>query len=213
MTIDTYLPQPPRRFIGLCALPLAVNSLLDYLGTAPFGSQVFVWLTIWGFVLVVPALFACALAPLLLFFRRTRLFGIRAVIGSIVIIVAVYAGILLGERVRMLAFHGLAERSAPLVRAIRAYEVRHGTPPTDLAALVPGFLPAIPGTGMAAYPSYRYYAGERAANYEGNPWVLSVFTPRGTNFDEFNYFPLQNYPNSEQPSRVEQISDWVYFYE
>lgn len=212
MKIGTYLPQPPRRFFIVCTLPLVVDPLLQYLGTAPFGSWAFLWLTIWVYILVVPALFALVVAPVLLIFRRARLVAIRSLVGAPIVLAAVFAGTVLGDRVRMLAFYFLAERSSPLVEAIHAYEISRGTPPPDLAALVPDFLPIVPGTGMAAYPTYRYYVGERAANYYENPWVLSIFAPKGgVNFDEFHYFPLQNYP--DHWVSTERIADWFYIHE
>jgi hypothetical protein len=73
------------------------------------------------------------------------------------------------------AFARLAERSKPLIGAIRAYEQKHGRPPESLAALVPDFLAHVPPTGMGAYPDYRYKVPTN--NYEGNPWVLYVSTP------------------------------------
>lgn len=69
-------------------------------------------------------------------------------------------------------------------------------------------------TGMAAYPQYEYHTGARAAQYDGNPWVLVVFTPSGgINFDEFLYFPLQNYPRSGYGGSLEQLGDWAYVHE
>jgi hypothetical protein len=53
------------------------------------------------------------------------------------------------------------------------------------------------------YPDYQYYVGTNAARYGSNPWVLVVHTPSGgINFDQFMYFPLQNYQHAatEAPS-------------
>jgi len=48
---------------------------------------------------------------------------------------------------------------------------------------------------MAAYPRYEYRSSARTADFDGNPWVLVVRTPSGgINFDQFLYYPLQNYP-------------------
>lgn len=114
----------------------------------------------------------------------------------------------------MNAFLGLAERSKPLIQAIHSFESLHGSPPTDLNALVPGFLPEIPDTGMAAYPRYEYRTAEKAAEYEGNPWTLTVFTPSGgINFDQFMYFPKQNYPEKGYGGWLERVADWAYVHE
>lgn len=58
--------------------------------------------------------------------------------------------------VRSLSFRVLAWRSEPLVAAIHAFQHEHGAPPPSLVALVPGYLSAVPATGMQAYPDYEY---------------------------------------------------------
>lgn len=118
----------------------------------------------------------------------------------------------IGERVRMAAFHSLAERSAPLIQAIHSYHSLNKYPPPNLAALVPDFLPAIPNTGIGASPNYTYHVGKNAANYYGNPWVIVVYAPKDDKkFEEFLYFPLQNYPKHEY-SNIVPISKWAYQY-
>ncbi len=119
----------------------------------------------------------------------------------------------LKERVRMSAFAKLAERSAELVEAIKAYERIHGEPPASLSALVPKFIAAIPKTGIGAYPTYRYHVG-KTQRWDGNPWVLSVFASKGVlNFDEFLCYPLQNYPATRCGNRLERVGDWAYLHE
>ena len=110
------------------------------------------------------------------------------------------------------AFHQLAERSKPLVAAIHAYEQKHGHPPETLQALVPEYIPSVPSTGMGAYPKYDYLVG--TTNWNGNPWVLVVFTPSGgINFDQFMYFPLTNYPATGYGGWLQRIGDWAYVHE
>ncbi len=200
--------------LAACCLPLFLSPLLQYLAVAQHGSDIFLWLEM---LLVLPLLAALPvlfIAPFLLFSRRLRPWAACALAASIVLIVATMAGLRLGNTVRMAAFHRLAERSTPLVQAIRSYESRHGAPPADLNALVPDFLPAIPATGIAAYPRYEYRADEEAARYDGNPWVLVVFTPcGGINFDQFMYFPLKNYPEKGYGGWLERVADWAYVHE
>lgn len=118
-----------------------------------------------------------------------------------------------GGRIRHRAFLALAERSVVLVDAIKAYEDKYGAPPASLEALVPDFIPSIPKTGMGAYPKYRYVVPEQD-RYAGNPWVLFVFTPTGIpNFDQFIYYPLQNYPADLDGNPLERIRDWAYMHE
>jgi hypothetical protein len=133
----------------------------------------------------------------------------------LVISVAFAASILvsLGEarRIRHDAFYELAERSSSLVEAIERYDNRFGKPPEKLGELVPDFISVIPSTGMGAYPEYKYLAGEL---YEGNPWVLIIHTPTAIgDFDQFVYYPLQNYPAHWFGNRMERIRDWAYIHE
>lgn len=210
----TFLSQPLLRVIAVCTLPLVLSPLLQYLAVAPFGSGIFLWFEMFIILPFMAALLALVIAPFLLFIRRLRPFAIRSLIAAAVFAVATVVGLRFGGPIRMAAFHSLAERSAPLVQAIRAYESRHGTPPPDLAALVPAFLPSIPSTGIAVHPRYEYHVGKKATRYDGNPWVLEVFTPSGgINFDTFMYFPLQNYPKTGYGGWLERISDWAYVHE
>lgn len=208
------LSKPLLALIAVCTLPLFVSPLLQYLAVAPFGSEGFLWLEIFVMLPLVAALAALVVSPFLLFFRGIRPFAVRSLIAAALFTLAVFVGLSLGGRIRMTAFRSLAERSTPLVEAIRSYEARYGTPPPDLAALVPEFIPSVPSTGMAAYPRYEYHTGEEASHYHGNPWVLVVFTPSGgINFDTFMYFPLQNYPKTGYGGWLERISDWAYVHE
>jgi hypothetical protein len=123
-----------------------------------------------------------------------------------------WAALGLGRDVRRSAFVALAERSKPLVSAIHAYTEKHGQPPESLEALVPDFLPSVPGTGMCAYPTYDYVFP--ATDYQDNPWIIRVSTPSGfINFDQFMYFPLTNYPTQGYGGWLERIGDWAYVHE
>lgn len=212
--VKTFLFQPLLRLIGVCALPLVLIPLLHYLGIAAFGSDIFLWLQIFIHLPFMAALVALVVSPFFLVIRRFRAFALRVLIASAVLTASVFIGVRVGWRIRVAAFHRLAERSVPLVQTIRSCESRYGTSPSELPALVPDFLSTIPGTGMAAYPRYEYYVGVKAADYDANPWVLVVFTPSGgLNWDQFMYFPLQNYPKTGYGGRLERISDWAYLHE
>jgi hypothetical protein len=210
----TFHSKPLIRLIAGCCLPLILSPLLQYLAVASFGSTAFLWFEMFIILPFAVALLTLVNAPFLLLVPRLRSFAIRLLIAAAVFAAATVIGLRFGGAIRMAAFHSLAERSTPLVRAIRAYESRHGTPPPGLPALVPEFLPSIPITGMAAYPQYQYHVGQKAAHYDGNPWVLVVDTPSGgINFDTFMYFPRQNYPKTGYGGSLERISDWVYVHE
>ncbi len=68
---------------------------------------------------------------------------------------------------------------------------------------------------MMAYSQYRYLAGdETEKQYQGNPWILRVYTPSGgINFDEMLYFPNQNYPKQGYGGTLELVGDWAYLHE
>ncbi len=135
-------------------------------------------------------------------------------LSSIACIFSFFAGAVLGENIRREAFLKLAARSQPLVDAIHGYETKHGRPPDTLQSLVPEFLPQVPRTGMGAYPEYHFVAGEAAQRFANNPWALYVPTPSGgINFDQFIYFPLQNYPRRGFGGWLEPVGDWAYVHE
>lgn len=110
---------------------------------------------------------------------------------------------------RKQGFERLAQRSQGLVTAIRQFEKENKRPPDNLGDLVPRFLPAVPRTGIQAYPDYRY---TREATYE-NPWSLSVNASWGASFDQFVYLPKLNYPEFAFGGNLERIGDWAYVHE
>ena len=115
----------------------------------------------------------------------------------------------------MAGMRSFSQRSQSLINAINAYERDHSAPPGSLDDLVPDYLPAVPSTGMMAYPEYQYYTDDEAKeHYADNPWALSVFTPGGgINFDMMLYFPNQNYPDRGYGGGLERVGDWAYVHE
>jgi hypothetical protein len=196
-----------------CAgIPLVCIPAAEWMALARHGSREF--LLLW-FVLVFPFL---AAVPILLgslvglAFHRVRRHSAALAVCSVAYLIAFIISFRVADSVRMSAFHQLAERNKPLVTAVRSFERKHGHPPESLRALVPEFLPSVPSTGMGAYPEYNYSTA--STNYEGNPWVLTVFTPQeGINFDQFMYFPLTNYPKTGYGGWLEKVGDWAYVHE
>ena len=196
------------------ASPLLISPLAEYLIVGPVGTCYLIMLP--G-LLIFPAFGALAYllaSPVLLIPRSFRRQRLRRCGLCLVLLVATIAGFRFAGSIRDDAFHRLAQRSSGLVTAIKNYERSHGGPPPSLNALVPEFLAAVPGTGMAAYPDYQYRAGDAAKRYEQNPWILIVPTPYGgINFDEFLYFPLQNYPQRGYGGWLQRMGDWAYVHE
>jgi hypothetical protein len=200
----------------VCAMfPVAAMCFLEWAAVAPWGLEGLLWFKFFftlGGMIVVPALCGSLIG---LGFERSRRISAILCLCCLSYIVSFIFVAGRADKIRMKAFGRLAERSAPLVAAIKSYDQKHGKPPESLEALVPEFLAAVPGTGMAAYPKYNYYAGEKAAaNYDSNSWVLSVSCPSGIiNFDQFLYFPRQNYPATGYGGSLEKVKDWAYVHE
>lgn len=152
---------------------------------------------------------------ILLFWPTTRRLGVILLFACPLFLISMAVGVHESNRLRMRAFHALAERSTPLVEAIADYEKTHGKPPDTLGALVPEWLDAVPGTGLGVYPRYEYVTGEEAVTRFGNSWALLVQTSRGlVNWDLFMYFPRQNYPDRPTgDNRIERVGDWAYLHE
>jgi hypothetical protein len=196
------------------ASPLLVLPLAEYFTVGPTGTWLLVMLP--GLI-VLPALVVFVfvfVGPFLLLSPRLRLKALRRWGLCLIFVASTIAGGRMAREIRNDAFHRLTQRSSDLVAAIKHYERVKGAPPPGLDALVPEFLKAVPGTGMAAYPAYRYRTGDDARRFAQNPWVLWVSTPSGgVNFDEFMYFPLQNYPQRGYGGSLQRIGDWAYLHE
>jgi hypothetical protein len=189
--------------------------VLQYQTVTPVGSRIMVEFML---LIIVPMMFAMLgvlVLPFLVVFGKRKSLRLAQLVVTAVFLVLSFMGALEGRRLRMEGFDKLAVRSEPLVAAIRNYDAEHGVPPPALAALVPKYIPEVPGTGMMAYPEYRYHVGEESLEYyEGNPWALVVETPSGgINWDQFMYFPRQNYPKNGYGGILVRYRDWAYVHE
>ena len=188
--------------------------LFEYLAVAPIGSEIFLWFETPFIIGALAAIIAIVVLPFVLMIRKRRKPALAWWVASICFLPLAVGRLMLGGKVRNSAFHDLAVRSTALVSAIEKHIDDHGSPPESLNHLVPEYLIEIPNTGMMAYSEYRYEVGEKAERFEGNPWVLRVFTSSGgINFDEFMYFPLQNYPENGYGGSFERVGQWAYLHE
>lgn len=208
------------RFIALIVVavvvPLGIIPLAEYVAVAPWGSTFLLEVVeppviLFGFT----AFLAVLASPGMCVFARDRWQLLRLVVLSLVYLAALVGGVLLGREIRRDGFRQLAQRSAPLVAAIKAYEAQHGRPPTSLAEVVPEGAASEPWTGMGAYPHYEYEQGATTAKeFDGNPWVLYVWCPSGLiNWDRFLYYPRQNYPHRGHGGWLERMGGWAYVHE
>ncbi len=113
---------------------------------------------------------------------------------------------------RLRTFERLAARSQSLVDAIHAYEQRYAAAPPDLAALVPEFLPEVPGTGMPAYPRFEYEVVTIDHDL-ARRWNLRLPCSTGLiNSDEFIYCP-EDSRFDPKVDPVTRLGDWIYYHE
>jgi len=113
------------------------------------------------------------------------------------------------EAIRDAAFRSIAARGGPLVTAIKQFQAKNGAPPGGLDELVPDFIPAIPDTGIAAYPKYEYLRKPDPAKFEGNPWVLFVNVSTDDLMQDLLIFdPKGNYPARPQVASARRFGDW-----
>ncbi len=117
----------------------------------------------------------------------------------------------LATTARHYGFRLAAQRTQPLVAAISRFERERGHPPESLEALVPAYIPKLPDR----IPEVCLIAGpDTPKAYAGNSWVLQAMVPSGLiNFDQFMYFPNQQYPEVGYGGGVERIADWAYVHE
>lgn len=185
---------PIGRFLLLSLLACGVPNSCVLVSEIPQFTETFRNLASFGilvtFLLALGALFfvsPCSL--LLLIFPGTRGLGIRLLLLCIAYVLTLTLMAGAGSTIRKASFRALAERSMPLVEAVKAFEKAEGHPPMKLDDLVPSYLDAVPSTGLAAYPHYEIHMGEESSMWKGNPWVLCVPVSRSVlNWDLFLWF-------------------------
>ena len=187
--------------------------LCESLALAPGGSGAFLMIESALIVGCMGVPIGLALGIGLTFRREQRRDGILLIVCSLVFCCAEIAGSVWGHSVRRNQMRVFADRSRSLVAAIKRYETKYSAAPKNLSELVPEFLPAVPHTGLGAYPDYRYKLPKRPGEYEGNDWALIVDTGLGMNFDSIMYLPRQNYPEHGYGGALVRINDWAYVHE
>ena len=213
-------PFATRRDSALALFAFAISAIWyfpfsQWISTTPVGTSLFLWGEI---IYALPLIAAVPGIPILvicLLFQRVRRRAAFLLVFAVLLIPCCVAGIVLGHKTRMVCMRAFAQRSQPLIGAIRKYELDHSMPPQSLNDLVPEYLPAVPSTGMMAYPEFRYHTGTEARDrFANNAWALSVATPSGgINFDMVLYFPEQNYPDRGYGGSLERVGDWAYVHE
>ena len=136
-------------------------------------------------------------------FILALLFGIGTGLGFV-------PALMVGPSLRASAFDSFSHRSMAVVSAIEQYTDATGKPPKSLSELVPTYLPAVPKTGMAAYPNYKYKAMSGDCS-DKSQWHLSVDVTEFIDMNRLLYCPAQDYELAPDfvHSRM-QIGTWVY---
>jgi len=136
-----------------------------------------------GFIFLFIGIIVTSL--LFLFSKKFRLRGIALKGFGVVLGVTTFMGMNSADEAREEAIERFARETEPLIVAIKAYEHQHGAAPESLEQLVPGFLAAIPETGLPAAPRWGYSQARWA---DGTvEWRLSVVESIG--LGELIYVP------------------------
>ena len=202
--------------VGFGLLALIVDSYIlgiNYYSVSGYGdwgvvSQELVgWLCLLGLLLM-----AVALAGMLLDKLRRAAFAM--LLGAGLFVVLTLSALWVSDQVRYQGFERLASEATPLVEAIKSFEQAYGRPPEDLSDIKVAF-PEGHDIRGGTLPQFTYLSGYRAKErYHGNPWVLLLQTPTGPlRWDQFVYYPLQNYPPLGHGGWFEPIQEWAYVHE
>jgi len=195
---------------------VAIGLVVLLLGVLPHVvlSMALPWAKPGSEIAILPGLLAIPVALLslpLLAFSRTRRVARVAAIASWALVIGTWIGVSAGHELRMSRFARAAANARPLVAAIRSFEAAHGHPPEVLSDVIPEYLEAMP----EGLPPLRLVTGEKArTEYAGNEWTLVADVGIGfLNWDQFLYFPLQNYPAQGYGGWLEPVGEWAYVHE
>ena len=199
----------PGRVVAVSAALLAavINSL--YVGALVWPTSsgglsgvdplwVLVPLVLCLFLVAAVGLSSALLAAFGAFRPASSLMGIGGAVYTVVGVGVLFSA----ERMRILAFAQLAERSMPLVAAVTEFVEDNGRPPKDWEEVVPDYYPELPKTGMGAYPEYVLTSGD-------DDWGIYVLAPC-LGWDMFVYNSNEVY---DETQGYELVGRWAYLHE
>ena len=106
-------------------------------------------------------------------------------------------------------------RGEAVIVAIRAYTHDHGRPPTQLADLIPQYLPRIPSAGRLAADGWHYDLSTAPPGAGGwSLWVIvrgEYALPPWSFGDVLAYHPSGHYPTKAYGGVVEPLGLWAYY--
>ena len=217
------LPQSPlkRAVFGALLISSVVGALhvfACWFSVAPHGSD-YLYNKISGMLVIYLFLVVLYNVVRITFAVVGRLFGIGKVgwpqlaggaifCGVVFVITLIAFGV--GETMRDAVFKAITVRGRPLVAAIKQFQAKNGALPGGLDELVPDFIPAIPDTGVGAYPKYEFIRKPDPVKYGGNPWVLFVNVSTDDLMqDLLIFFPDGNYPANRPGHGARRFGDWA----
>lgn len=185
----------------------------NYLAVSGYGNWRMVTQELVGWLCLL-AILVMALAACGTLMQKSRAVSLAILCGASCFVLLTLVALWWGEQIRYRGFARLAQQAAPLVAAIEEYERLHGGPPEDLATVQRVMAYDISG-GQDSLPDFEYYSGYLAKErYHGNPWILRLEVPTGPlRWDQFIYYPLQNYPSLGHGGWFEPIGDWAYIHD
>lgn len=198
--------------LGL-VLPAAIAIAVALLAYYPIGSWLppFIFFSLTGVMLMIVGAAGLLLAVAVIYslvswsWRPAAL----AVIAIACMAMGFVPGVLSYRHLKLFGYELLGARSAILIGAIEEYEHATGAPPRTLADIVPDYLPAVPDTGMAAYPAYEY-APVAGPCSDDNKWHLQVDAGEVLKWDFFFYCPRRNYTVDGWGGVNIVMGDWAY---
>ena len=217
------LPQSPlkRAVFGALLISTIVGVLhvfACWFSVASHGSD-YLYIKISGMLVIYLFLVVLYNVVRIVLAALGRLFGMGKIGWSALAAGAVFCGIVfvitliafgIGETMRDAGFKAITARGRPLVAAIKQHQAKQGTPPGSLDELVPDFIPAIPDTGVGAYPKYEYLRQPDPVKYGGNPWVLFVNVSTDDQMqDLLIFYPDGNYPENRPGHLVRRFGRWA----
>lgn len=154
------------------------------------------------------ALIALVAGLVLVVFRPA--YGARLFVWGGVGLVIMVAAFALARHARMSTLVACTERAQPLIAAIAAFERDRGAPPPDLEALVPDYLPTLPGTGLGACPRFDYSRDPAVGTTPAPAWQLQLSCAELMDVDLFTYWPGQHYPERMFGRTVVRHGAWAF---
>lgn len=205
--------------VVLCLIfPMVLVPLATWEAVSPHGTG-FVGFVIPLFLIILFLLIAgaCFVSVVCLLFPSLRLGALISFLICMASVTSLFIGCLAGgsisNHVQKNTLTQLAQRSKPLITAIKSYEQKFGHPPDSLETLVPEFIPKVPNTGIGATPDYQYQSFTNSSSYGKNKWVLEVYSPADhLAFSTFIYLPLQDYSVLNYGEVIWRIEGWAYWY-